>query len=459
MLDKFKDECGVFGVYNHKDASAFTVLGLHSLQHRGQESAGIVSYDGTDFHKHLAFGKVGEKFNRQEVIDKLKGSSSIGHNRYSTSGDKGAYNIQPIYAQISLGEIALAHNGNLTNAGKIKKALVGKGSIFSTTMDSEVIVHLIATSGSSNIEEGFIKALGQVEGGFSVIMLHKDGIMAARDPHGIRPLSLGILDDAFVLASETVAFDIIGAKFVRDIKAGEVITIDKRGVNSSFPFPQKPSRFCVFEYIYFSRPDSILEGRDVYLSRKAMGRELAKESLVDADIVVPVPDSGVPAALGYSEESGLPFDLGIIRNHYVGRTFIEPTDSIRNLGVKLKHNANPSVVKGKRVILIDDSIVRGTTSRKIVDMVRQAGATEVHLRISSPPTTDPCFYGVDTPSKDKLIASKMSIDEIAKFVGADSLAFLSVDGLYRAVRQEKRRNDSPQFCDACFTGQYPIAIK
>jgi len=458
--DKFHEECGVFGIIGHADAATHCVLGLHALQHRGQEAAGIVSYDGDNFHQHMAFGKVGDNFGTEEVVLELIGESAVGHNRYSTSGEKKQIaNIQPIFAEMGFGGIALGHNGNLTNARSLRKKLVKTGSIFRTTMDTEVVIHLLATSNKDSVIDSLVDALQKIEGAYSMVALTKDALIGVRDPLGVRPLVLGTLDGAHILASETCALDIIGANYVRDIEPGEIIVIDKKQKVQSFkPFKQEKQRFCIFEYVYFSRPDSRVENRDVYKIRKQLGRELAKENGVKADVVVPVPDSGVPSALGYAEESGIPFELGIIRNHYVGRTFIEPTDTIRHLGVKLKHSANPSILKDKRVTLVDDSIVRGTTSKKIVDMVRSAGAKEVHMRISCPPTTDPCFYGVDTPSKDKLLASKMNFEEMRKFIGVDSLAFLSVDGMYRAVGEIKRNEKSPQYCDACFTGDYPISI-
>ena len=458
--DKLKEECGVFGIFNNADAAAHCVLGLHALQHRGQEGAGIVTCDEGSFHQHMAFGKVGDNFNSEEVVKSLKGKSAIGHNRYSTSGSKNSLaNIQPIFAEMSFGGVALAHNGNLTNAGFIRKEMVSKGSIFRTSMDTEIVIHLMATSTEKTMLDCFIDALRQIEGGYSMVLLTKDIILGARDPLGIRPLVIGKLDGSFVLTSETCALDIIGAEYVRDVDPGEIVIIDGgKKIQSFKPFKKEDSRFCIFEYVYFSRPDSFIEGKHVYDARKHMGRELAKENPVEADVVVPVPDSGVAAALGYSEESGIPFELGIIRNHYVGRTFIEPTDTIRHLGVKLKHNANKAVLEDKVVVLIDDSIVRGTTSQKIVAMVREAGAKEVHMRISAPPTTDPCFYGVDTPSRDKLLAAKMSIEEMADFIGVDSLAFLSVEALYKAVGEFKRDDSNPQYCDACFTGQYPVPV-
>jgi len=457
--DHLHEECGIFGIYDSPDASAHCALGLHALQHRGQEGAGIITFDGERYHQHLAFGKVGDNFNTPDVINNLQGNYAIGHNRYSTSGTKkNIHDIQPIFAETSHGGIALAHNGNLTNASTLRKELVKEGSIFRTTMDSEVILHLIATNNTTDLVTCIKNILQKIEGGYSLLLLHNDCLIGVRDPLGIRPLCLGKTDGSYILTSETCALDITGADYIRDIEPGEMVIIKDDAITSLRPFPPTKPRFCIFEYIYFSRPDSFIEGRHVYPIRKKMGSELAQESPADADVVVPVPDSGVAAAIGYSESSGIPFELGIIRNHYVGRTFIEPTDHIRHLGVKLKHNANRSVIEGKRVILVDDSIVRGTTSRKIVDMVRAAGAKEVHLRISSPPTTDSCFYGVDTPAKEQLLASKMRIEEMAEFIGCDSLAFISVDALYRAVGEDGRNQESPQFCDACFTGDYPITV-
>lgn len=456
--DKLHEECGIFGIWHATDAAAHTALGLHALQHRGQEAGGIVTFDGKEFHQHLAQGKVGENFNQPVVMDGLKGHAAIGHVRYSTSGGNTYNNIQPLYADLSAGGVALAHNGNLTNAVSLKKQLVARGSIFRTTMDTEVMVHLIATSGKTNVVEALTDTLKSVVGAYSMVVLSAEGLIGVRDPNGVRPLVLGRLGDAYVLASETCALDIIGAKLERDIKPGEMVIINDKGIKSVKPFAPAKQRFCIFEYVYFSRPDSHIEGKHVYATRKNMGMELAKEKPVEADVVVPVPDSGVPAALGYSAASNIPFELGIIRNHYMGRTFIEPTDQVRHLGVKLKHNANRAVIEGKRIILVDDSIVRGTTSKKIVTMMREAGAKEVHMRISSPPTTHSCFYGVDTPERSKLLASHMSVEEMNEFIGADSLAFISVDGMYRAVGETKRNATSPQYCDACFTGDYPIEI-
>jgi amidophosphoribosyltransferase len=472
------EECGVFGICGTDDAAAQTALGLHALQHRGQEAAGIISCETnndrslSNLHHHHAIGKVGDNFSSKKVIDLLKGKSAIGHNRYSTTGESSSSNvanIQPIVAELSFGALAVAHNGNLTNAGILRKELVNKGSIFRTTMDTEVIIHLMAKSGKSDIIEALKEALKYIEGAFSLILLNKDYLIGARDPHGVRPLMLGKVAGSYILASETCAFDIIAGEYIRDIEPGEIVIIDKRKLRQNSPeeetitsikYADKSSKFCIFEFVYFSRPDSKIETKDVYGVRKEMGRYLAREKPVDADIVIPVPDSGVAAALGYSEEAKIPFELGIIRNHYVGRTFIEPSDTIRHFGVKLKHNANRSVIEGKRVILIDDSIVRGTTSKKIVNMVREAGAKEVHMRIACPPTTDSCFYGIDTPSKDKLLASHMTVDEIADFIGADSLAYMTTDSLYKAVGEAKGRNASnAQYCDACLTGEYPIEVK
>jgi amidophosphoribosyltransferase len=456
--DKLHEECGVFGVYGHDDAAALTALGLHALQHRGQEAAGIVTYDGRHFHSHRAMGNVGDNFSTEAVIQMLPGRIAVGHNRYSTSGGGAQRNIQPLFADFESGGFAIAHNGNLTNARRIQRELVKRGSLFQSTTDTEVIVHLIATSQAVGVVERLIDALRQVQGAYSLVALANDQMIGVRDPQGVRPLVLGELDGAHVLASETCALDIIGAKFVRDIEPGEVVVIDGAGIRTLKPFPALPPRFCVFEYIYFARPDSIADGTSVYEARKRIGMELARESAVPADVVVPVPDSGVPSAMGYASEAGLPYELGIIRNHYVGRTFIEPADHIRHLGVKLKHNASRHVLEGKRVILIDDSIVRGTTSIKIVEMVRSAGAKEVHMRIASPPTTHSCFYGVDTPERSQLLAARQSVEEMRNYIGVDSLAFLSIDGLYRAMGYERRNEAMPQYCDACFTGDYAIPL-
>ena len=446
--DHLHEECAVFGIYGSNEASINTALGLHALQHRGQEAAGIVSFDGRYFHAHRGLGHVGENFDAGSAqMQALHGHVAIGHNRYSTSGKTNALmEIQPFSSELAFGGFALAHNGNLTNAARLRASLVETGSLFQSSSDTEIIVHLVARSHQDTVTDRLIDAIKQIEGAFSLVCVAKDMLIGVRDPHGVRPLVLGKQGDAYVLASETCALDIVGASFVRDLDPGEMVVIDKNGITSRKPFQPQSHRFCIFEYIYFARPDSILEGRGVYHARKAIGAELAIESPADADLVVPVPDSGVPAALGFAEASKIPFDLGIIRNHYIGRTFIQPTQKGRNDSVKMKHNANPSTVAGKRVVLVDDSIVRGTTSRKIVSMMRAAGAAEVHMRIASPPTTSPCFYGVDTPDKDQLIAAQKTIDEIASDIGADSLGFISIDGLYRAMGEASRNNANPQFC-------------
>ncbi|MGZ5931592.1 MAG: amidophosphoribosyltransferase [Rhizomicrobium sp.] len=458
--DTLHEECGVFGVFGHPDSGALTVLGLHALQHRGQEAAGIVTYDDGHFTAERHAGLVGDIFggkNSARALN-LKGSYAIGHNRYSTAGGSAPRNIQPMFADLTGGGIALAHNGNLTNARLLRAELVGEGRIFQSTSDTEVIIHLAARSKYKPIVDKLIDALKQVEGAYSLVALTSKKLIGVRDPWGVRPLVLGKLDGAHFLASETCALDIIGAEFVRDIAPGELIVITKDGIESYHPFAKQPNRFCVFEYIYFSRPDSVVEGRNVYEQRKRTGVELAREAPASADMVIPVPDSSIPAALGYANEAGLPFELGIIRNHYVGRTFIEPTDGIRNFGVRKKHNPNRATLAGKRVVLIDDSIVRGTTSKKIVQMVRDAGAAEVHFRVASPPTAHSCFYGVDTPNTDDLLAHKTDVEGMRRLIGADSLAFISMDGLYRAMGEGKRNAESPQFCDACFSGAYPIEL-
>lgn len=456
--DKLREECGVFGIFGHPDAAAHTALGLHALQHRGQEAAGIVAFDGVHFRSHRALGHVGDNFSSESVMRRLRGVAAIGHNRYATTGETILRNVQPLFADLEFGGFALAHNGNLTNALGLRRALVRRGSLFQSTTDTEVITHLMATSIRQGVVQRLIDALQQIQGAFSLVCLSENGLIGVRDPLGVRPLVLGQLGGAYVIASETCALDIIGAEFVRDVSPGEMIVIDETGLRSLHPFPHAPRRFCIFEYIYFARPDSVVEGASVYEMRKRIGIELARESHVEADIIVPVPDSGVPAAIGYACEAKIPFELGIIRNHYVGRTFIEPTDQIRNLGVKLKHNANRAQIGGKRVVLVDDSIVRGTTSIKIVEMVRAAGAVEVHMRIASPPTTHSCFYGVDTPSRDKLLAANHSVEEMARLIGVDSLAFVSLDGLYRAVGEPARNPNAAQYCDACFSGDYPIPL-
>ncbi len=457
--DRFREECGVFAIYGHQDAAAHAALGLHALQHRGQEAAGIVTFDGEHFHVHRALGLVGDNFGKQSVIDGLPGHAAIGHNRYSTTGASMLRNVQPLFAEFAFGGLAIAHNGNLTNALGLRRRLVEEGSIFQSTTDTEVLVHLIARSRRPTIVDRLTEAMAEVEGAWSLVALFDDAVVAARDPLGIRPLVLGRLGRAWIFASESCALDIIGAEFLRDLEPGEIVVAGPEGLRSLFPFGPRRSRFCIFEYVYFARPDSIVEGRGVYETRKRIGAELAREAPAPADLVVPVPDSGVPAAIGYAREAGLPFELGIIRNHYVGRTFIEPSDHIRHLGVRLKHNANRPTLAGKRVVLVDDSIVRGTTSTKIVAMVRQAGAREVHMRIASPPTTHSCFYGVDTPERGKLMAARFPVSEMARIIGVDSLAFLSLDGLYRAVGEAGRDAERPRFCDACFSGDYPVRLR
>lgn len=457
--DKLKEECGVFGIFGHEDAASLTVLGLHALQHRGQEAAGIVSFDETDFYAHRAPELVGKAFGDPDVMERLKGYGAIGHNRYSTTGETLERNIQPLYADLAFGGFAIAHNGNLTNAYSIRQELVQNGALFQTTTDTEAIIHLMAVSTEKSPIDKLIDGLKKIKGAYSIVACAAGCIIGVRDPHGIRPLVLGRVGEAHVLASESCALDVIGASYVRDIEPGEMVVIDNDGVHSRRPFGDNPSRFCVFEYIYFARPDSFIGGRSVYEMRKNIGVELARETpCEEADLVVPVPDSGVPAAIGYAQESGVPFELGIIRSHYIGRTFIQPTDQVRNLGVTMKHNANKPLIHGKKVVLVDDSIVRGTTSKKIVDMIRAAGAAEVHMRISCPPTAHSCFYGIDTPSEGELVANRMSTEEICEYIGADSLSYLSVDGLYRAAGETKRNNENPQFCDACFTGDYMVEL-
>lgn len=456
--DKLREECGVFGIFNNEDAAALTTLGLHALQHRGQEGAGIVSFNGKQFHAERHMGLIGDTFTKQSVLDRLKGHRAIGHTRYSTTGGDEMRNVQPFFAEFSGGGFAVAHNGNITNAMTLRLELQRAGAIFQSTSDTETILHLIAMGKETMFVDRLQEALRRLEGAFSFVGLTNKKLIGCRDRLGVRPLVLGDLDGSYILASETCALDIIGARFVRDIEPGELVIITDRGVRSLRPFEEAKKRFCIFEYVYFARPDSMIEGNSVYDIRKQIGVELASEAPADADIVVPVPDSGVPAAIGFAQGANIPFELGIIRNHYVGRTFIQPSDSIRHMGVKLKHNANRKLIEGKRVVLVDDSIVRGTTSQKIVQMVRDAGAASVHMRIASPPTRASCFYGVDTPETNKLLASRMDIDEMKDFIRVDSLAFISLDGLYRAAGETARDNDSPQYCDACFSGEYPTAL-
>ena len=456
--DRLREECGVFGIFGHPDAAAITALGLHALQHRGQEAAGIVSFDGKRFHSERRLGLVGDAFARREVIDRLPGTAAIGHVRYSTTGETVLRNVQPLFAELEGGGFAIGHNGNLTNGIALRKNLVHEGAMMQSTTDTEVILHLVARARRNRFVDRFIEGLRQLEGAYAFGGLTNKKLVGARDPFGIRPLVIGKLDGCPILASETCALDIIGAQYVRDVENGEVVIFDEDGMQSHKPFPPMAARPCIFEYIYFARPDSIVGGRHVYNVRKTMGRELAREAPAQADVVVPVPDSGVPAAIGFAQESGIPYELGIIRNHYVGRTFIQPTQTIRDQGVRLKHSANRAVVAGKRIVLVDDSIVRGTTSRKIVQMMRDAGAKEVHFRIASPPITHPDYYGIDTPERDKLLAATHDLEGMRQFIGADSLAFLSVDGIYRAMGFDKRDAARPQFTDHCFTGDYPTAL-
>jgi amidophosphoribosyltransferase len=450
--DHFHDECGVFGVFNHTEAAKMTYLGLYALQHRGQEAAGIASTDSANIHIHKAMGLVQEIFT-PEVISHLPGAVAIGHTRYSTAGDKSLMNAQPVVIDCNKGKLAVAHNGNLTNAMELRRKLEHRGSIFQTTSDTEVIVHLIARSGARNLSGAIADALNQVEGAYSLVILTRDEIYAIRDPRGFRPLNLGRLDASWIVGSETCAFDLIDAEYVREVEPGEMVRISRSGIESIHFAPEKPHQYCIFEHVYFSRPDSIIFGRPVNESRERLGRLLAREHPVDADVVTPVPDSGVPAAVGYAAESGISFRMGLIRNHYIGRTFIEPEQAIRDFGVKLKLNPVRRMLEGQRVILVDDSIVRGTTSRKIVRLVREAGATEVHVRISCPPTISPCYYGVDTPRREELIAAQKPIEEIRKFLGADSLGYLSLDALRSALEDTERK-----FCTSCYTGSYPTEL-
>ena len=461
--DKLREECGVFGIIGVQDASNFVALGLHALQHRGQEAGGIVSYEPeTGFNSARRFGYVRDKFTSQSVIDTLPGALAIGHVRYSTAGSKGATQIrdvQPFFGEFSMGGAAIAHNGNITNADALRRELIERGSIFQSSSDSECIIHLMARSLQRNVPERIKDALRRVEGAFSIVAMTRTKLIGVRDALGVRPLMLGkIGDDGWVLASETCALDIVGADFVREIEPGEMVVIEKGKIKSDRPFSQAKPRFCIFEHVYFSRPDSILGGQSVYETRRQIGVELAREAPVEADLVCPVPDSGTPAAIGYSQQSGIPYAMGIIRNQYVGRTFIEPTEQIRNMGVRLKLNINRALVSGKRIVLVDDSVVRGTTSRKIKEMILDAGAKEVHFRIASPPTAWPCFYGVDTPQREKLLAATMSEAEMCEHLDVDSLKFISLDGLYRAVGEAKGRDpNAPQYCDACFSGEYPVS--
>ena len=456
--DTLREECGVFGIFGHPDAAALTALGLHALQHRGQEAAGIVTFDGERFHSERRMGLVGDHFSSEKVINRLKGTRALGHARYSTTGETILRNVQPLFAELAAGGIAIAHNGNLTNGLTLRRDLIAAGAIYQSTSDSEAVLHLVARSPKKRLMERYVDALRQLEGAYALVAMTNKKLIGARDPLGIRPLILGELNGAYILCSETVALDIIGAKFVREVENGEVVVISDDGIESLRPFPKQPARPCIFEYIYFSRPDSILGGRSVYQVRKSTGIQLALEAPVEADVVVPIPDSGVPAALGYAQQLGIPFELGIIRNHYVGRTFIEPSQHIRSLGVKLKHNANKFVVAGKRIVLVDDSIVRGTTSVKIVQMMYEAGAAEVHMRIASPPIKHPDFYGIDTPERKALLAATHTLEEMREFIGVTSLAFFSVDGVYKACGYAGRDAQNPQFTDHGFTGEYPTPL-
>jgi amidophosphoribosyltransferase len=456
--DKLREECGVFGVSGASGAAALVALGLHALQHRGQEAAGIVSFDGVGFHAHRAMGHVAGNFDRDEVIRSLTGDIACGHVRYSTTGASALRNVQPLYAELNSGGFAVAHNGNLSNAARLRRDLVRSGSIFQSTSDTEVIIHLVATSSYRTLLDRLIDALKRVEGAYSLIIMTPEGMIGCRDPLGIRPLVMGRLNGAVVFSSETVGLDVVGATFEREVDPGELVIVQDGVVRSHRPFAPAHPRPCIFEHVYFSRPDSIFADRSVYSVRKAIGEQLAIEAPADADLVIPVPDSGVPAAIGYAQQSGLPFELGIIRSHYVGRTFIQPGDQIRHLGVKLKHNANRKLIEGKRIVLIDDSIVRGTTSLKIVQMMRDAGAAEIHMRIASPPTKHSCFYGVDTPERSHLLAANKDLGEMAQYIQADSLAFVSIDGLYKAVGEHGRADIRPSHCDACFTGDYPTTL-
>ncbi|HEX2508930.1 MAG TPA: amidophosphoribosyltransferase [Microvirga sp.] len=456
--DTLREECGIFGIYGHPDAAAITALGLHALQHRGQEAAGIVTFDGRVFHSERKLGLVGDSFSDRTTIERLEGHAAIGHVRYSTTGETILRNVQPLFAELEGGGFAVAPNGNLTNGLTLRRNLIRDGAICQSTTDTEVIVHLVARSRKTQFVDRFVEAIRQIEGAYALVALTNKKLIGARDPLGIRPLVIGELEGRYILASETCALDIIGARFVRDVENGEIVVISENGIESVRFAPKQALRPCIFEYIYFSRPDSVVNGRPVYEVRKNMGRELAREAPAKADVIVPVPDSGVPAALGFAQTCGLPYELGIIRNHYVGRTFIQPTQSVRELGVRMKHSANRAAVAGKRIVLVDDSLVRGTTSVKIVRMMREAGATEVHFRIASPPITHPDFYGIDTPEKDKLLAATHDLEGMRTYIGADSLAFLSVEGIDRAMGEQDRNPAKPQFSDHCFTGDYPTPL-
>ena len=455
-MARLKEECGIFGIFNNKDSAALTALGLHSLQHRGQEGCGIVTFDGKKFYAERRLGLVGDNFTKGKVLEKLPGECAIGHNRYSTTGNNLIKNVQPFFADLHAGGISIAHNGNLSNARHLRRELVKEGSIFQTTSDTETIVQLIAKSKRYKIIDKIIDAIFKIQGGYALTILTNKKLIGIRDPFGIRPLVIGKLNKSYVLASETCALDIIGAKFVREVENGEIVIITENGLESIKPFPKMKERSCIFECIYFARPDSIIKNISVYEYRKRLGASLAKESHVNSDLIVPVPDSGVPAAIGYAAEVKKNVELGIIRNHYVGRTFIEPTQHIRSLGVKLKHSINKTLIKNKSLVLIDDSLVRGTTSVKIIKMLYEFGAKEVHLRIASPPIKYPDYYGVDTPTEEELLASKLDLEGMRKFINATTLQFLSIEGLYKSMGIEKRNSSYPQFTDHCFTGEYPV---
>lgn len=456
--DRIREECGVFGIFGIENAASYTALGLHALQHRGQEACGIATTDGTNFHTERHLGLVGDNFTGDDPSERLFGHISMGHVRYSTAGQTILRNVQPLYSELNTGGFSLAHNGHITNAFTLKEKLVRKGALFQSTSDSEVVLHLVAKAKGTEFVDRFVKAIRQIDGGFAFVGMTNDCLVGARDRFGIRPLIIGRMGDSYVLASETCALDMIDATFIRDVDPGEVVVINEDGIRSFTAFPNAEKRPCIFEFVYFARPDSIVDGRSVYEVRKRMGQRLAEETPADVDVIIPVPDSGVPAALGFSQATGVPFELGIIRNHYVGRTFIQPTQGMRDMGVRLKHSANRAMIEGKRVLLVDDSIVRGTTSTKIVRMIKAAGAKEVHFRSASPPIKFPDHYGIDMPSKEKLIAANYSLKEMETMLEVDSLGFLSVEGLYWAMGEMERYEDAPQFTDHCFTGCYPTPL-
>ncbi len=456
--DTIREECGVFGIFGLDNAASMTALGLHALQHRGQEACGIASYDGEKFHTERHLGLVGDNFTGEDPSERLKGHISIGHVRYSTAGQTTLRNVQPLFSELHTGGFAVAHNGHLTNAFTLREQLVESGALFQSTSDTEVLIHLIARARGGEFIDRFIDALRQVDGGYAFVGMTADQLIGARDRLGIRPLLVGRLGDSYLLASETCAFDMTDAEFIREVDPGEVVVINADGIRSFRAFPKTAPRPCIFEFVYFARPDSIVGGKSVYNVRKRMGQRLAQETPANVDVIIPVPDSGVPAAIGFAQETGIPFELGIIRNHYVGRTFIQPTQQIRDIGVRLKHSANRAMIEGKRVLLVDDSIVRGTTSTKIVRMIKAAGATEVHFRSASPPIKHPDHYGIDMPTREKLIAANYELDDMTEMLEVDSLGFLSIEGLYWAMGEEYRREDAPQYTDHCFTGQYPTPL-